>query len=416
MNGEVQSAWGVAVAMLGGVAVGLERQWSGHASAPAGRFAGIRTFALLGGLGGIAGWLWASGAEVLGAILASGAVALVLIAYWAAGRRDPEATTEVAALIVVAAGILSGAGKAQVAAAMIAITTLLLVEKSRLHSFAEKLSDVTLRAAFRFAAMALVILPLLPEGPYGPFGGIRPRMLWLLVLFFSGLSFGGYLARSLLGEGRGYVLAGLLGGLISSTSVTLTFSRLSREEKEASRALALGVLAACTVLYLRVLAASAVLNPAMALRLVPVLAAPLVVGAALTWIGLKHSNFDAASMEPVANPLEFKSAMQMAVLFQVVLIAVRAAQAYWGGAGLLASGALLGLTDMDALTLSMAEAGGSADVLPVAAQATAVGAISNTSLKLAVAAVLGGGDFRRVAVAGLGLLLVASIVSLAAFR
>ena len=84
--------------------------------------------------------------------------------------------------------------------------------------------------------MAAVILPLLPAGPFGPLGGVRPRQLWALVLFFSGLSFVGYLARRAAGPGRGYALAGTLGGVLSSTSVTLTFSRLSRESPGARRA------------------------------------------------------------------------------------------------------------------------------------------------------------------------------------
>ncbi len=83
--------------------------------------------------------------------------------------------------------------------------------------------------------MAVVILPLLPEGPYGPLGGIRPRELWLLVLFFAGLSFAGFIARRSVGPDRGFPVAGLLGGLVSSTNVTLTFARLSRREHGAGR-------------------------------------------------------------------------------------------------------------------------------------------------------------------------------------
>ena len=128
---------------------------------------------------------------------------------------------------------------------------LLLVEKSRLHSLVRKIDDVGLRSGVRFAVMALVVLPLLPEGPFGPFGGVRPRQLWLLVLFFSGLSFAGYVARRIAGTGRGYLVTGLLGGLVSSTNVTFTFARSSRTDPALEGALALGAVAANAMLFPR---------------------------------------------------------------------------------------------------------------------------------------------------------------------
>src|SRR4030095_15877142 len=118
-------------------------------------------------------------------------------------------------------------------------------------------------AGVRFAAMALVVLPLLPVGPYGPLGGIRPRALWVLVLFFSGLSFVGYLARRLAGPEHGYLVTGLLGGLVSSTNVTLPFARASRTDTTSEEALAYGAVAANAMLFPRVLMATAILNPAV---------------------------------------------------------------------------------------------------------------------------------------------------------
>lgn len=244
------------MAALGGAAVGVERQWSGHASGPAARLAGIRTFTLFGGLSGAAGWLWVHGFQFPAGAILIGAVAIIVAGYIAASRHDPDATTEVAALIVVAAGVLSGTGSWALASGIVVITAVLLVEKSRLHSLVARIPDVGLKAGFRFALMAVVILPLLPEGPYGPFGGVRPRELWTLVLLFTGISFLAYIVRSLLGAGLGYVVAGLLGGLISSTNVTLTFSRMKLKDAKSQVPLALGVVAACTMLYFRVVGAA----------------------------------------------------------------------------------------------------------------------------------------------------------------
>ena len=179
-------------------------------------------------------------------VLLAGAAALVVAAYVAASRRDVDGTTEVAALVVLSTGVLAGTGYLVLASAIVALTTLLLVEKSRLHALIARIDDAGLRAGVRFAVMAVVILPLLPPGPYGPLGGIRPRQLWLFVLLFSGLSFIGYIARRLVGTERGYTVAGLLGGFVSSTAVAFTFARLSREDRNSSLPLSVGVVAACS--------------------------------------------------------------------------------------------------------------------------------------------------------------------------
>jgi uncharacterized membrane protein (DUF4010 family) len=199
----------LAVAALGGAAIGLERQWSGHASGPQARFGGIRTFTLLGGLGGVAGWLSVSSLLPVAVVLLAASAALVVSAYVAASRADIDGTTEVAAIVVLAAGTLSGAGQVALGSAVIAATTVLLLEKSRLHTLAARIDDAALRASARFAALACIILPLLPPGPFGPLNAIRPRELWLLVLFFSGLSLVGWIARRLVGPHQGVIVSGL---------------------------------------------------------------------------------------------------------------------------------------------------------------------------------------------------------------
>ena len=275
---------GILIATLGGAAVGLEREWSGHASGPNARFAGIRTFTLLGLLAGLVGTLWAAGVHTLAAVLLAGASLLIVVAYFAASRVEVDGTTEVAAFIVLAAGVVAGMHEFRLASGAIAVTALLLVEKSKLHSLVERIDDASLRAAFRFAVMAVVILPLLPTGPYGPLGGIRPRQLWAMVLFFSGLSFAGYLARRAVGSHRGYPIAGMLGGIISSTNVTLSFARASRKEADVGIPLASGVMAACAIMCVRVIISTGVLNVAVSISLLPYLVGPLIIAALIAWL------------------------------------------------------------------------------------------------------------------------------------
>jgi uncharacterized membrane protein (DUF4010 family) len=388
---------GLIVAALGGAAVGVERQWSGHAEGPAARFAGIRTFTLLGALGGLSGWLWTSGVTLPATILLAGGVTLTAAGYLAASRQDVDGTTEVAALIVLAAGLVAGLGLLQLASGIIAIEVLLLVEKTRLHAFVRRIDDVELRAGVRFAVMALVVLPLLPQGPFGPLESIRPRELWLVVLFISALSFVGYVVRRLVGPSQGYLASGLVGGLVSSTNVTFTFARASRSEPEVERALAVGAVAANALVYLRVLAITAVLNATLSLALVPYLAPPAVVAALVAIIGTRRRPAgETAPPVSARNPLQLKAALQMAGLFMIVMLAVSLARDVWGQAGVLATAVLLGLTDVDALTVSMARGSARTMEIETAALAIALGVLANTGLKMGVALFLGGPRFRLI--------------------
>jgi uncharacterized membrane protein (DUF4010 family) len=398
---------GFLIAALGGAAVGLERQWSGHAEGPGARFAGIRTFTMLGGVGGFSGWLWTAGVTAPAAILFAGAVTVVAAGYIAGSRQDIDGTTEVAALVVLAAGVLAGIGSIRLASAIIALVTLLLVEKSRLHALVQRIDDVGLRSGVRFAVMALVVLPLLPEGPYGPLGGVRPREVWILVLFFSGLSFAGFVARRLVGPGHGYLVTGLLGGLVSSTNVTFTFARSSRTDPATDRALAFGAVAANAMLYPRVLVATAILEKAVVPPLVPYLAPPMLAAVLVATVGARRSTAAGAPDVWLRNPLQLSRALQMAILFQGVLMAVYLARETWGESGVFTSAAILGLTDVDALTVSMAR-GVAQTVSPaVAATAIAIGVLANTAMKLSLALFFGSRTFRTIAGGALALMLLA---------
>lgn len=393
----------VALAGITGLAVGIEREWSGHASGPHARFGGVRTFLMLGLTGGIGGWLAAGGWITLAAALVGSAALLAVLAYYVASQQtgDRDGTTEAAALLVLATGTLCGLGYGSVGSGIAAVSVLALAEKTRIQRLIARIGEPELRAALRFAVLAVVVLPLLPAGPFGPFGAIRPRELWTIVLVFSGLNFLGYLARRAVGPDRGYGITGLLGGLVSSTAVTLSFSRESRSAPRYSSSLALGVVGACTVVIPRVLAITLVLAPAVAEHLAPYLLAPALIGGGFVVYALVRSHPVAGGSEaPDASPLRLLSAIKMVLAFQLVLLAVPAVQHLWGDAGVLGSAVVLGLTDMDALTYSMARLG-AGDGARLAARAIAVGILSNTIVKLALVLGLGSPTFRRAAAPGL---------------
>ena len=410
----------LAVAALAGLAVGLEREWSGHATGPTPRFAGLRTFFLLGTLGGVAGWLASSesvGALAIGVALLIAGAALVVSAYFLTARpggQAVEATTEVAALSVLALGALAGFGYLVVASGSAAVIVLALSEKKRLRAAVSRIGEAELRAALQFAVLALVILPLLPNETYGPLGGIQPRALWTVVLVFTGLNFVGYLARKAVGPARGYGITGLLGGLVSSTAVTFQFARMSKGDRALGTGLAIGVIGASTVLLPRVALVSAVLNHRVAVALVPFLLPAFIVGAAITAIAIWRQSEKEKSKdeEKLESPLKLWSAIRMALAFQLSLMAIAFVRDTLGARGVIASAALLGLTDMDALTLSMNRLGTTEELIELAARAIAVGVLANSVLKIVLVLTLGTGTFRRLAAMGIAALLLLGAVSL----
>ena len=316
-----------------------------------------------------------------------------------------------AALVVVALGAVAGTGWLTLAAGTGSVVVLALSEKNRLHGLVHHLRDTELHAALRFAVLAVVVLPLLPAGPlFGPLE-IRPRQLWIVVLLFCGLNFAGYVARRAVGTSRGYGITGALGGVVSSTAVTLNFSRLSRGDDTSAVSLAHGIVAACTVLIPRVLIVSATLQPAVALALLPRVVPMFIAGAAIVAFAWRADGATHSTEPETKSPLRFANALQMAVAFQVSITAISLIGSRFGATGVYGSAAVLGLTDVDALTVSMS-APASMLAADVAGRALAIGILANTLLKLTIALAIGRPRFRRAAAAGLTGLAVASAAGL----
>lgn len=402
---EIDVALRLGVAALCGLAVGLEREWSGHAVGEHARFAGLRTFFLLGLLGGIGGLSMSGGFIGAGVVLLVGGVALIIAAYVAVTQQpasDVGGTTEAAALVVLALSMFAGMGQLIIASGTTALVVLALSEKARLHWLVSRIGETELKAALQFAVLALVVLPLLPTGPVAWLAGTRPRTLWIIVLLFCGLNYIGYLARKLVGNDRGYGVTGILGGLVSSTAVTYGFARRSRLEPALGRSLGLGVLGACTVLLPRVLMVSAFLNAAVARALVVYLVPPLLVGAAALGVILfrKEPASGAQDIPDDRSPLRLWSAIRMALVFQLAILVIDFARGAWGTAGILTTAAAFGITDVDALTVSMSRLGVDQASAQVAARAIAVSVLSNTIFKFMVT-FLGEPSFRKVAATGI---------------
>jgi uncharacterized membrane protein (DUF4010 family) len=394
----------LAVAALGGLAVGIEREWSAKASGSEKRFAGVRTFLLIGLLGGLSTLIIRAGFIAIGSIVIASAAAIIVAAYVGGTLKgDRESTTEFAAILVLGAGALAGIGQLAIASGINAFTALVLVEKGRIHGLVYKIRSEELESGVRFAVMALVILPLLPEGPFGPPPGIKPRELWTLVLLFSAVSFLGFIARRAAGAERGYPVAGFLGGIISSTLVTLNFSKESQNQKDIAFALGLGVIGAILVLPVRVALLTTVINHDIGIKTIPYLAIPFVIVLAYFFFLFRRPRQENGQPELPKNPLNVFSAIKMVLAFQTALYIMKWVSTNFGSAGILATSAVVGFTDVDTLVFMLTK---QQNIQPdLGAQAITVGVLSNTVLKLIIAFLVGRGSFRWIA--GLGLALFA---------
>jgi uncharacterized membrane protein (DUF4010 family) len=267
-------------------------------------------------------------------------------------------------------------------------------------------------AGVRLLIATFIVLPLLPDRTLDPWDALNPYKLWLLVILISSLSLVGYVATRWLGQGRGTALTGITGGLVSSTAVTLSFARRSRDEPAAGAALACGILLAWAVMFGRVLLLVLAVNADLVWPLLPPFAAMGLLTLLAAWLLYRRGGSAAGPQDvPLKNPFSLTAAIQFAVAFAAVLLLVKVTQFYFPDGGIYIVAALAGLTDVDAITLSMAEYA-RANPPTVAAIAVVIAALSNTLVKCGMVATLGGPALRRpilLTTAGLMLTAVAGL-------
>ncbi|MES0342643.1 MAG: MgtC/SapB family protein [Anaerolineales bacterium] len=408
--------WRFAAALLIGALIGLEREFVQQRSGEQ-EFGGIRTFALMSLLGAVAAFLTDQYGPLIFLAVYLGLILLLWASLLASSMRGVEEgiTTEVTALLVPLFGAMMIWNQPAVAAALGVITALILALKPRLHGAARRMSDEDLRATLEFSIITAVVLPLLPNEGFGPFGVLNPFQIWLLVVFISGIGFLGYVLMKFLGPERGIGITGLLGGLVSSTATTLSFAGRSKTNAGLSTVLAQGILLASCVMFPRVLIEVAVVNPALVRQVVVPLATMLIAGVIAVYIlrrrGRAEEKADHGGIE-LSNPLRLKTAITFGLVFAVVLVAVEAANEYFGSAGVYIASILAGITDVDSITLSVSNLSLKGLLDPrVAAIAIILATIMNTIAKAVMAMVLGTPRLRRLVSRAFGLVVLAGLIS-----
>lgn len=409
---------GLALAI--GAAVGVERHWRERDEPEGARIAGIRTFTLIGMTGGIAGLLdqgltpdGLSGLVVASFLLA---VAMVMLRFGlmeAQAEGSFSATTVIAGITTFGLGALAVLGDMAAASAAGAAMVTVLASREFLHGAIRRLTWVELRSAVVLLAMGFVLLPLIPATPYGPFGGVSPRSLVILVIMLASISFVGYVAVRLIGGGRGDLVAGAVGGLVSSTASTLAMARQSLAVADGSAGPAAGAIAAGSVSLVRTGLLLLALAPALAERLLwgLLVAGALMMVVAVSLVARRGATSEAALP---TNPFELLQVLKMALMITVIAFLARAASQVFGDAGLYAVSGLTALADVDAATVTVA------GMLPtlaveVATIAVSIAIASNMVAKVVYGAAIGTKGFAaRLAAATLLAIGSCVIVTLAA--
>ncbi len=437
-----QTLVSIAVAVAAGGLIGAERQQAELAGAvesgaveTGGRrqsreFGGIRTFpliALLGAMGALVRPI--AGMWMLGGLLL-GVIAFVAVSHaWSGRRGDIGISSEVAALITYMLGALAvmqdlvpdDSQRYLLVAGCAATTLALLALKQPMHQFVGRVSADDVYATTKFLILGLIVLPVLPNQVYGPLSVLNPFKIGMMILLVAGISFTGYLASRLVGQDRGLLLTGLLGGLVSSTAVTLTYAGKAKKESRLAPLCAVAIVVACSTMFARVVAVVAVVDRPLLSTLVWSLGTMAVVGFfSSVFLYVKTRRAEAKGDGSVSdekktgedsvslrNPFELKQAVTFGLLYGGVLFVAKAAQTYLGSGGLYASAILAGLTDVDAITLSVTDLHRSGLETPVAATAITLAAVTNTIVKSTMAISIGGAALGKTVASILGGALVA---------
>ncbi len=388
--GELFYHFGVALAI--GLLIGLERQFKKSEDSQQYLFGGIRTFPLLALTGCSAAMLGDLTGSPWGLALPIAiAGAFLVVAYLGSVKNGGFGmTTEVAALLTVIIGVMCYYGELELAAALGIIILVLLSLKVELHQFSKKLNQEEIVSLAKFGLMTAIILPILPDEPTlpAPFDVLILRNIWLMVVLVTALGMVGYFLKKLIGNRKAIVLTGFLGGLVSSTAVTLSFSSHSKDRPELSKAFAIAIIIAWITMFLRVIVEVAIVNPKLVKDLwIPMTAAALVGGLYCWFLSLKDKKHEAINEDvSVEKPFSLKKSLVFGGLYAVVIVVANIAQINFGDKGIYISAIAAGFTDVDAITLSMAEMSqASGTVKPsVAIRAITLAAVSNTLVKATI--------------------------------
>ncbi|MBL38420.1 MAG: hypothetical protein CMP07_08420 [Xanthomonadales bacterium] len=391
--GSMDWAYRLAVALAIGLLIGVERGWKGREAEEGEREIGLRTLALLGLVGGLAGLLGAEfGGLLIGLIFIGLALLLGLVYRVKANERgDIGLTTEIAALATFLLAALSGLGHMAIASAGAVLMVVLLGYKGQLHGWLRALKRTELTAGFKLLLISVVLLPLLPNRGFGPWQALNPYTIWWMVVLIAAISFVGYFAIRIAGARAGTLFTAIFGGLASSTATTLNLARLAGSKRGGKALLAGGILLACGTMFPRMVLVATIVHAPLFLPLLwPALTMALLTYGAALWLLRKSRHADDVDDLLPGNPLELTSALTFGALLALVMLLGKALVEWVGDAGVYALAAASGVADVDAITLSLSTMSGEELAERTVALAIVIAASVNSLAKAVLAGFVGG--------------------------
>ncbi|MFH4480501.1 MgtC/SapB family protein [Vibrio diabolicus] len=411
--------WNLLIALLLGAIVGTQRGWVMRNSAEGSRVAGIRTFSLVGLLGGLVGILASIYTPLLIGFALIALVILTCIAFVIQQKKsgDVSITGVVSIMVVFVLGNLAVLGEAVLAAAAAVITAVVLDNKRELHQALQKLQEYELDAALRLLLISIVMLPLLPNQSYGPWNALNPYEIWWMVVLIASISFVGYFAIKIGGAKRGILFTSVFAGLSSSTALTLQFSHLSREQASISPLLASGILLSCGTMFPRLLIVLSVINPQLVKLLWPIVMAMMVALYIPAWWIWRRSEVEQIEQSnKQTNPLALQSALFFGLVLAVIMLLAHALSDWFGNAGVLILSALSGITDVDAISLTLGRQSTQTLSVTTAALGILIAASVNTIVKMGMVIAIGDKKlWRRIAPVMTGCVVVGAGVFMALY-
>ncbi len=394
-----------------GLVIGLEREYS-HSNQKE-IFAGLRTLSIIAVMGFtfallnilIHPWLFTIGLISV--------VVMVALSYWiSASKGEIGSTSEFATIFTYLLGGLTLLGYIEVSLSLTVILVVLLSLKIKFQNIVGQINQEELYAFISFVVISLLILPFLPDQNFGPYDVINPREVGWIIVLTSGIGFIGYILMKFLGANKGILLTGIFGGLVSSTVVTLTFSKKSNETPELSANYAVAIFAAATMMVLRVVIWVYIFNRQMLSDLVLPFAIIFSTALGVTLFFIKKQKGEKRFNDklPLGEPLNIKSAIVFGLLYTGVLILVSYASSEYGDKGIYLSSAISALTDIDAIAISVSKLGGDTINFLTAQNAIILATLANTIVKIGIAVFSGSKDMKKYVLVGYGVIFIAGIV------
>jgi len=382
------------VALAVGLLIGLERGWHEREAVEGERIAGIRTYGLIGLLGGCSAILAQLSQAWLLGLFFVGLCLLMITAYVVTTfghHKDIGLTSLVAALLTFVFGALAGFGEVSIASAAAVVTTLLLGYKSSIHGWLNRIDEQELHAIMQLLLISVLILPLLPNRTYDPWQALNPYEIWLMVVLIAAVSFVGYFALKIGGPRRGAVFTGLFSGLVSSTALTLSFSRMARHNPAIQNALAAGILIACSAMFPRMLLLASIINVNLLHHLwFPTLVMTICLLLPTIFYLRSTPHEPQSAHSPISNPLELKPAIVFGLFLAFIMLLSKILKVRFGDAGILILSAISGIMDVDAINLSLSRMSLEDLNAQVAATGITLAAVVNTLIKGSLASIIGG--------------------------